>query len=178
MVATVDSVRLKLYSKPYKYRAGLIPMLFALGVGFVFSIAWFGVATWMIIESGTEFIMWGVLIVLSTIAYCFYLGMASHKIWADSRRQYCLELTESEAVLSVIDRLRKSQSTQMVLLEDVRYGEFYPYPDSASLIMHTSYVDMEVPLWPFGAQAQDALDFLEGRGVHIINVQSDERIPE
>jgi hypothetical protein len=178
LVATVDSVQVKLYSKPYKYRAGLIPMVFALSIGLLFSIAWFVVAAWMIFQSGPEFIMWGILIVLSTIVYCAYMGLAAYKIWTDSRRQYCLELTETEAVLSVIDRHRKKQSTQMVLLNDVRYGEYYPYPDTASVILHTSYVDMEIPLWPFCQQAQDALDFLEGRGVHIINVQSDDKIPD
>jgi hypothetical protein len=178
LVVTVDSVRLQLHSKPYKNRAGLVPMVFALSIGLAFSIAWFVVATWMILQSGPEFITWGILIVLSTIVYCAYLGFAGYKIWSDSHRQYCLELNATEAVLSVLDYPKKRKSTQMVLLSDVRYGEYYPYSDSSSLILHTSYADMEVPLWPFGSQSQDVLDFLEGRGVHVINVQSDEKIPD
>jgi hypothetical protein len=153
-------------------------MVIALKVGFAFSCVWFGVASWMILQQGAEFVTWGVLIVLSTLAYCAYLGIAAFKIYADSKRQYCLELTDTEAILSVIDKLRRRKSTQMVLLSDVKYAEYYPYPDSASVILHTPYADMEIPLWPLGAQGQDALDFLEGRGLHIINVQSDERIPD
>lgn len=179
MVAAVDHVHLKLVSKPYKYRAGLWPMVAALSIGFVFSIAWFAVAGWMVTQSGVEFLVWGSMIILSTLAYCAYLGIAAYKMFADSRRIYSLELTDTEAVLSVIDRLSKKKCTQMVLLADVKYAEYYPYPDSASMIMHAPYADMEVPLWPLGAQAQqDALDFLEGRGVRVINVQSDEKIPD
>jgi hypothetical protein len=177
LVATVDFGRLKLISKPYKHRAGLWPMMVALTIGFSFSFVWFAVAGWMILQPGAEFITWGILIILSTLAYCVYLGAAAFKIYADSKRQYCLELTETEAILSVVDKLRKKQSTQMVLLADVRYGEYYPYPDSACIILHAPYTDMEIPLWPLGVQAQDALDFLEGRGVHVVNVMSDERIP-
>jgi hypothetical protein len=177
LVATVDFVRLKLVSKPYKNRAGLLPMIVALAIGFSFSCIWFGVATWMIMQAGAEFITWGILIILSTLAYCVYLGIAAFKIYADSKRQYCLELTETEAILSMVDTLRKMKSTQMVLLADVKYGEYYPFADSSCIILHAPYADMEVPLWPLGPQAQDALDFLEGRGIHIVNVQSDEPIP-
>lgn len=178
LVATVDSVRLKLSSKPYKHRSGLIPMVVALAVGFCFSCLWFGVAIWMMLQSGIEFITWGVMIILSTLLYCVYLGFAGYRLFIDSRRRYALELTESEAILSVIDTFHQKKSTQMVLLADVRYAEYYPYPDSASLILHAPYTDMEIPLWPFCLQSQDALDFLEGRGVNIINVQSDDPIPD
>lgn len=178
MVATVDSVRLRISSKPYKNRAGLVPMVFALAIGFFFSCLWFGVAAWMMLQNGREFFTWGLMIVLSTLAYCVYLGVAGYKIYADSRRQYVLELTGTEAILSVIDTLRKKKSTQMVLIADVKYVEHYPYPDCSSIILHAPYTDMEVPLWPFGTQAQDVLDFLEGRGVQVVNVQSDEKIPD
>lgn len=178
MVVTVESVSLTLHSKPYKSRAGLLPMLIALGIGFFFSCMWFGVAAWMLVQNGREFLIWGTMIVLSTLGYCAYLAVAGYKIYADSRRQYSLELTASDAVLSVTDHLRKKQSTQMVLIADVKYVEHYPYQDCASLILHAPYADMEVPLWPFGAQGQDVIDFLEGRGVHVINIQSDEKIPD
>ncbi len=65
----------------------------------------------------------------------------------------------------------------MVLLDDVKFAEYYPYCDDSSVIFHAPYTDMEVPLWPMGLHAQDILDFLKGRGVHVINVQSDEKFP-
>ncbi len=34
------------------------------------------------------------------------------------------------------------------------------------------------PLWPLGEHAQDVIDYLSGRGIRIVNVQSDDRIPE
>lgn len=178
MVTALETSCLKLLSKPYKYRAGLMPMAIALAVGFIFSCLWLGISIWMMFQSGTEFLVWGLLIGASTILYLIYLGLAAHKLVGDGKRQYCLELTDTEAVLSVSDHMTKKRSTQMVLLNDIVYGEYYPYPDSCLIILRAPYADMEVPLWPFGPQAQDAVDFLEGRGVKVINVQSDDRIPE
>jgi hypothetical protein len=37
---------------------------------------------------------------------------------------------------------------------------------------------MEVPLWPLGEQVKDVIDFLDGRGLRIVNVQSDDAIPD
>ncbi len=66
----------------------------------------------------------------------------------------------------------------MVLIDDVKYAEYYPYCDSSSMILHTSYAQMEVPLWPLGSRGTDVLDYLIGRGVRVVNVQSDDPIPE
>ncbi len=66
----------------------------------------------------------------------------------------------------------------MVLLDDVSYGEYYPYGDSACVILHAPYCQMEVPLWPFGERGRDVIDFLTGRGIRVVDVQSDEQIPE
>jgi hypothetical protein len=79
--------------------------------------------------------------------------------------------------LVVTDRKAKKKGTQMLLLADVIYAEYYPYNDSASIIFHTNYARMEVPLWPMGERAQDVVDFLDGRGVRVINVQSDDSMP-
>jgi hypothetical protein len=65
-----------------------------------------------------------------------------------------------------------------VLLADIIYAEYYPYLDSASIIFHTSNSDFEMPLWPMGKHAQDAIDFLTGTGVKVVDVQSDEVIPD
>jgi hypothetical protein len=177
MVSTANSPGLTLISKPYQRRVGLLPMIAAMAIGFLFSLVWFGVAAWMVQHRGGQFSGFGWLIILATSAYCIYLAVAAFRLFAESQQQYRLELTANEAVLSVTDKLRNKKSTQMVLLSDVKYAEYYPFLDSSSIILHTAYADMEIPLWPLGAQAQDALDFLEGRGVHVVNVQSDERIP-
>jgi hypothetical protein len=66
----------------------------------------------------------------------------------------------------------------MVLLDDVSYVEYYPYSDSACIIMHACHYEMEVPLWPLGEHGQDVIDFLAGRGIRIVNVQTDDKVPE
>jgi len=165
-------------SKPYKTRAGLIPMVVAISVGFLFSFAWIGIAIWMMTRRTADVLIWGGLITLSTLVYGTYLMLITGKMLREARYKYSLELTESEAVLSVIDPQNRVRSTRMVLLDDVKYGEYYPYPDTASVILHAPYADLELPLWSFGEQRQDAIDFLEGRGVRIVNVLSDDPISQ
>lgn len=177
MVTSV-STGVKLMSKPYKKRAGLVPMTIFLGIGFTFSCLWLITAGWLIVQASSDLRIWGIVIAMCTLAYCGYLSLASYKLLGDGKRDYMVELTDSEVVLNVIDHLHHKRGTQMVLLNDVRYAEYYPFPDSASVILHTPYTSMEVPLWPFGSQAQDVIDFLEGSGVRICNVVSDDPIPE
>lgn len=177
MPATATS-GVKLLSKPYKSRAGLFPMTIALGVGYFFSFLWLITAGWMITQTSTELRIWGIMTAACTVAYCGFLTLATYKLVGDGKREYTVELTDSEVVLNVIDHMRRKRGVNMVLLNDVRYAEYYPFPDSASVILHTSYASMEVPLWPFGSQAQDVIDFLEGTGVRVCNVCSDDPFPE
>lgn len=174
MVTSMHPVRMRLESGSYWNRVGLFPMGISLLFGWVFVCAWLIVCTWLFRYNP----LWSVTIGASTLLFAFYLGIMSYKIIADAYRDYTFELTEDEAVLSVMDRLKKKQSTQMVLLDDVKYAEYYPYRDSASVILHAPYADMEVPLWPMGKHGQDVIDFLEGRGVTVVNVQSDDKIPD
>jgi hypothetical protein len=102
----------------------------------------------------------------------------TYQVFCDAFKIYTFELTDAEAVLQVFDRLRRKKRVQMVLLDDIKFAEYYPYLDDSSVIFHAPYADMEVPLWPMGLHAQDILDFLKGRGVHVINVQSDEKFPD
>lgn len=173
-----ETIGLQLVSKPFKKRRGLYPMIFYVAVAFLFSMAWFGMAVVLMMQLRADVVIWGVLIGLSTIVYCSYLAYMGWRLFQDSARDYLLELTETEAILYVVEIDTHKESTQMVLLDDVRYAEYYPFADTASIILHTSYTDMEVPLWPFGSQSRDAVDFLSGRGVPIVNVQTDDRIPD
>jgi hypothetical protein len=175
---TTVTTGVKLKSKPYKKRSGLIPMTIALAVGFLFSCLWLITAGWLILQPANELRIWGIVIAMCTLAYCGYLSLCAYRLMGDGKRAYFVELTDSEVVLNVVDHLHHKRGTNMVLLNDVKYAEYYPFPDSASVILHTSYASMEVPLWPFGSQAQDVIDFLEGSGVRIINVISDDPIPD
>lgn len=174
MVQVLPPVQIKLRSKPYSMRTGLMPMIVGVAVGWVFSIIWLSVGIFALVYN----MLWGIILMCSTLAFSTYLGFMSYSLVRDAHRQFTFELTESEAVLNVLDGLTKKRSTQMVLLDDVSYIEYYPYRDSCSMILHAPYTHMEVPLWPLGEQALDAVDFLRGRGIQIVNVQMDDAIPE
>lgn len=178
MVQIVDSSGLKIASGPYKARPGLYPMLVALIIGFAFSALWLTVSLFLILDGHTPNVIWGVMTGLCTILYCCYMGYIAYRLVADSQREFVLEITQSEAVLNVKDKLHRRKSTQMVLLDDIKYAEYYPYADSSSVILHAPYTVMEIPLWPLGGQSQDVMDFLSGRGIPIVNAQFDDRIPE
>jgi hypothetical protein len=177
LVQITDTNGLKVASGPYKSRPGLYPMLIALVIGFGFSLLWLTVSVFLILDGHTPNVIWGSMTGLCTILYCCYMGYIAYRLLVDSKRQYVLELNASEAVLTVLDNLHRQKSTQMVLLDDVKYAEYYPYPDSASVILHAPYTMMEIPLWPLGQQSQDVMDFLAGRGIAIVNAQFDDRIP-
>ncbi len=162
-----------LTSLPDKRRAGLLPLCTFLALGWAFVVMWLTVALFAL----WEWPVWRILIGLSSITFGVLLTLFGVSVVRDSKREYVLELTESEVVLTVIDRYAKKKTTQMLLIDDVTYAEYYPYADSSAIIFHTNYALMEVPLWPMGARGRDVVDFAEGRGVHVINVQSDESIP-
>ena len=148
-------------------------MCAALAMGWAFSLAWLMVA----IMTMSQNLLYSLLLIFTTVSFSVLLGLLTYGLLRDNYRDYVLQLTDSEAILVVIDRLRNRSATQMVLLDDVSYAEYYPYQDSASIIFHTAYTDMEVPLWPMTNQGRDIVDYLDGRGVKIINVQSDDPIP-
>jgi len=174
VVASVNPASLRLVSGPYGRRVGLIPMTIALTLGWIFAGLWLSTAIFILPYN----LIWSLVLTASTTLFSVYLGFVTYTMIADCFREYVLELTETEAILSVFDRLRKRRSTQMVLLDDIKYAEYYPFSDSASIIFHAPYTDMEVPLWPMGSRGQDVVDFLDGRGVTVVNVQSDDDIPD
>lgn len=179
MAVLENAAILKLWSNPQQRRPGFKLMSVALVVGFAFSGLWFFVSIGLIFQGGFDQIIWGALIGLSALVYGVYLGIIGYKLIADGRQQYDLEVTGSEVVLSVCDTLRKRKSTQMVVLDDVKYAEYYPYPDSASVYLYAPYTVMEIPLWPFGGRGgDDVIDFLKGRGIPVMNVQFDDKVPE
>jgi len=174
MTIVADPPRITLVSRPYRHRVGLIPLIIAVAFGWIFVIAWTILAISVLIHN----IYWSVVLLGSTSAFALFLGFMTYSIIRDSQRQYLFEVTDTEAVLQVVDRLKKQKSTQMVLLDDVEWAEYYPYSDSSCIIFHSPYTEMEVPLWPMGGHAQDVVDFLQGRGVKVVNVQFDDAIPD
>ncbi len=164
-------VKMKLKSIPYSRRIGLIPMVTALALGWIFMGLWLATAIWLARYN----FWWALTLAGSTLAFSGYLGLVTYNLIADSYRQYELDINDTEAVLAVTDRLRKKRSIQMVLLKDVEYAEYFPSPDSAVITLHAPYTHMEVPLWPLESAGADFVDYLEGRGVKVVNLQSDEK---
>jgi len=165
---------IRLESDPRVRRVGSNVMWVAIVIGFMFMGLWLTVAACTLEYN----VYWSVVIAGASIAFSCFLYMMAQTLLRDAKRLYVLELTDSEAVLTVVDSASKRKATQMVLLDDVTFAEYYPYRDCSSLILHTTYANMEVPLWPLAGHAQDVLDFLDGRGVMVVNVQSDTPFPD
>lgn len=165
---------LRLESDPHIKRVGSNVLWAAIVIGFLFMGLWLFVACWTFPHNA----YWGIVIAGSALAFSTFLTFMARALIRDQWRHYVLELTDTDAVLNVVDLRSKKRCTQMVLLDDIKYAEYYPYRDSSAVILHTSYAHMEVPLWPLGKHGQDVIDYLEGRGVKVVNVQSDEPIPD
>jgi hypothetical protein len=172
-VSIINPIFIKLASHPYRKRSGLIPLLIAVGIGWVFVGLW----SWVALLTVPYNLLWAGLVCGATIAFAGFLGLMTHGIWRDANKEYEYELNSTEAVLTVFDKLSKRKATKMILMDDVKYAEYYPYLDSACLILHSPAFDLEVPLWPLGSQSQDVLDFLDGRGILVMNVQMDDTVP-
>jgi len=174
MATQIAQVGLKLVSNRKELRAALFPLAVGIGMGWVCVLLWLGVAYMAYQHS----LLWGFLLLLSLSTFALLLGFLTYSTISDACRDYEFEIRDNEAFLMIRDRLRHRSITQMVLLSDVKYAEYYPYQDSASIILHSPYVRMEVPLWPMGSSGQDVVDFLIGRGIRVVNVQSDDLIPD
>jgi hypothetical protein len=166
---------IRLESDPGVKRVGSGVMWVAIVIGLMFMALWLTVAVFTFEYNA----YWSVVIAGAALAFTCFLCLMAKTLIRDGSRRYFLELTDTEAVLNVFEGkgAKRKRATQMVLLDDIQYAEYYPYRDSSAVILHTTYAHMEVPLWPMGSHAQDVLDFLEGRGVPVVNVQSDDPIP-
>lgn len=167
------STELKFVSGPTTSRVGFFPLVVAIGLGFAFVCVWLAVA----VVAAAQNLYWAAVIVAAAAAFALYLGYAAFGMFKESNRNYVVELNSCELVLNVEDRFTHTTSTQMVLLKDVKYVEYYPYRDSASAILHTAYNHIEIPLWPLCGHGEDVVNYLEGHGIRIFNVQLDDEIP-
>ena len=153
---------------------GMAPML--LGICF----GWIMVAAAILISclAFAHIQYFALSFILPAFIFALFLIANTYNLIRQSNCDYVFEITNHDAAFCKIDRLQRKKTMELVLLSDIKYAEYYPYLDSASIIFHTAYADTEVPLWPMGKHAQDAVDFLVGAGVKVIDVQSDEAIPE
>jgi hypothetical protein len=174
MSTAINPVGMKLTSNPAAKRALAATLAVGVGLGWVFMTIWLIVA-WV---AFTNNLIWGCVLFAAVAAFAIVLSTLTYTSVHRICRDYVFELTVNDAVLIVIDRLSKRQSTEMVVMDDIKFAEYYPYPDSACIILHTSYAKMEVPLWPMIHGGGDVLDFLKGRGIRVVNVESDELIPD
>ncbi len=173
MVSIINPIFIKLASHPYRRRSGLIPLVVAVLVGWAFVGLW-GWVGCLTLPYNT---IWAGFVFAAAVVFSVFLALMSFGIWRDAHKEYKYELTGTEAVLTVFDKYSKQTATKMMLMEDVKYAEYYPYMDSACIILHSPKFDLELPLWPLGTQAQDVLDFLHGRGIMVMNVQMDDTVP-
>lgn len=173
-MATRIKTFIRLESDPKVRRVGSSVMWTAIVVGMCFMVLWLLMA----VLTFQYNIYWSMIIAGAACAFATFLCMMAHTLIRDSKRRYVIEVTDSEVVLNVYCGLSKKSCTQMVLIDDIQYAEYYPYCDSSCMILHTTYAQMEIPLWPLGARGTDVIDYLIGRGVKVVNVQSDDPIPE
>jgi hypothetical protein len=152
----------------------MVPLVFALTAGWLFVCLWSALAVFVFAHNA----YWALILSGSTTTFAAFLLWLTVTTVVESFTNYTFELTNSEAVLTTYNRLRKRTKIWMMLLDDITFAEYYPYRDSSCLIFHAPSGEMEVPLWPMGARSEDILDYLRGRGIKIINVQSDECFPD
>ncbi len=174
MQHTQDKVELTLTSRPPLRRHGLVPLFIALSVGIVLSLMWFTVAIFVFFHHHII----GFILAITALGYASYALLIGYRMISDMNQHFKLELTPSEIILTTFNVKKQKKYFKMLLLDDIKLGEYYPYSDSACIILYTGYAEMEIPLWSLPLNGQDVVDYLLGRGIKIVNVQFDDKIPE
>ncbi len=174
MLDTSLRTELTFYAKPPLKRIGLIPFAVALIIGVVLSMMWLVVAIFVFFHNH----LIGLILGLTAFSYASYAFLISYGLIQDMNYSFRLELTPSEIILTKYNTKKQKKYFKMLLIDDIKIGEYYPYSDSASIILYTSYTEMEIPLWPLNHNGQDVIDYLTGRGVKIVNVQFDDKLPD
>ena len=165
---------IKFVSDRRKYYQKLKPVLWAVFIAYLIGV----IMIYAAFSIYTHNFPLAVYLLVVSLVLCSSLLIFTYNLIKEISCDYALEIAGQDVIFSKFDHWRKKRSEQMLLLTDIKYAEYYPYQDSASIIFHTSYIDIDLPLWPLGNQWQDVIDFLEGAGVKVVNVQSDEPIPK
>jgi hypothetical protein len=168
------STYIKLVSDKDHYYRYLMPMAWGIGFGWIMVGA-------ALVASSLAFLHYQYLaltLVLPVFIFALFLAVNTYDLIRQSNCDYVIEISDHDATLSKTDCWQKKKTCKSILLADIKYAEYYPYLDSASIIFHTSNSDFEMPLWPMGRHARDAVDFLAGTSVKVVDVQSDEVIPD
>jgi hypothetical protein len=171
---SIMPMHIKLVSNRDSCYRSMVPMMWGIGLGWIMVGA--GVLAGSLAFAHNQYYSLG--LVVPAFIFALYLIFNTYNLIRQSTCEYIIEITDHDAAFSKIDHWQKKKTNQSILLADIKYAEYYPYLDSASIIFHTSYSDIEMPLWPMGNHARDAVDFLAGTGVKVIDVQSDEAIPD
>jgi len=145
----------------------------AISAGWVFVCLWSALAFFTVSHN----VYWALILSGSTTAFAAFLMWMTVTTAIESFTNYTVEMTGNEVVATRYNRLQRRTKILMMLFDDIKFAEYYPYRDSSSLILHSADREMEVALWPMGARSADILDYLAGAGVKIINVQSDDSFP-
>jgi len=164
---------IKLVSNRKGYYQHTVPMLW--GVCFGYLMVGITLFASYLASKHNNFFAFSLFV--SALVFAVLLGVVVYRLIGDILCDYTLEVTNQDVTFSKFDHLRKKQTNQSILLSDIKYVEYYPYQDSASIIFHTTSVDLDIPLWPLGGHVQDVIDFLTGAGVRVVDVQSDDPIP-
>lgn len=174
VIESFKPMYIKLVSDRDSYYQSMIPMWFGISLGWIMVGA--GIFAGYLAFGHNQYV--SLAFVLPAFLFAGFLIFHIYNLIRQSNCDYIFEITNQDAVFCKIDRLKKKKTFQLILLDDIKYAEYYPYLDSASIIFHTPYAEIEEPLWPMGKHAQDVVDFLTGMGVKVVDVQSDEAIPD
>lgn len=142
MPLAATNERIILHSQPFNRRSGLAVMLAGLAISGFFAVVWFFFGLLLCFMR-----VWlGLIFLASSLAFATVLTLFSRGLLRSSLCVYELEITVDELVFTVEDKFAGKKGLLMILLSDVKYGEYYPSPDCASIIFHTNYSQQEVPL--------------------------------
>lgn len=166
-MALATSSKMKFVSKPYGARRGLLPMVIAMVGGWTLltiSLA----AAGSVLEYDRFF---GSMVYLISCGFGLFLLAFTFKWIKDGRERHELFVDGDVVALFTFDPDRGVTSREEMDLKNVTVAEYFTPGDEASMLLKGSNSEMEIPLWSFGARAEEKfVNYLKLRKVNILGV--------
>ena len=108
---------------------------------------------------------------LIAIAAGSFLSFISLRYIEEGKQRYELEINDQVVSLQLIDGRGRPHNKSQIRLSDLISAEYYISKDTAALLLHSQYRKLEIPLWPFGLQAErDIVASIKSHGIKTIAV--------
>ncbi|MGD9681944.1 MAG: hypothetical protein AB7W16_12235 [Candidatus Obscuribacterales bacterium] len=161
------SARIQLTSLPASKRPGYFAVTGVYLFACAFVIVWYA-AAWTTYSQSAAF---ATMILVINSVFAAYLFFSLRRLRHRIATQFVIEIAGDFLYFFELDKLSNERKYTRINLDEVVSCEYYPYQDSASLILTTAHEKtLDLPLWLMPDSGRMLVDHLKDRGFEILRV--------